>query len=445
MIDLANFPSGLIDAGAERNVLACIVKSDDAWIKLPAFFGSEEFEVPVNKALWTVIDSLYTRGAAIDPVVVHEALPSEFQEELKDLGGWNYISTLRDLPIDPNNITHEAEKLIELSIRRRIAAAGELLKEEAKARKELKAVREDVENIFAGIDKDENGEDAVNIAANGYDFIQNKMASPVDIPGVPSGFVEIDRVTQGFQSGRLYVVGARKKTGKSMLLLNWAKYIAVDMNIPILWISTEHTVEDEFSRLLSLTSGVYEMSINNGTFARVEAHVGRVADANDLIVSSPFHFVSMPFFSLDKIKRLTRKMVRVNGVRIVFFDFIKSPESEAGSKEWQELGRFTYGLKALGVRERVPIVSAVQINREGASNFRLDGEIDSDHFAGSDRIAQALSVAWVLRKPNQQEANGDAETFRVLKLTDNRHGPAGLKMLLDFHGETIKMSENKRL
>lgn len=445
MIDLKSFPSGLVDAGTERNVLACIVKSDNAWIRLPSFFGSEEFEVPVNKALWTVIDSLYARGAAIDPVVVHESLPTEFKEELKDLGGWNYISTLRDLPIDPSNVTHEAEKLVELSVRRRISSAGDLLKEEAKAHKDLSSVREDVEVIFAGIERNSEGEDAINIASNGYDFIQKKMANPVEIPGISSGFEEVDRVTQGFQPGRLYVVGARKKTGKSMLLLNWAKHISVDLGIPILWISTEHTVEDEYSRLLSLTSGVYEMSINNGTFARVEAHVGRVADANDAIVSSPFHFVSMPFFSLDKIKRLTRKMVRVNGVKVVFFDFIKSPENDGNNKEWQELGRFTYGLKALGVAEGVPFISAVQINREGQNNFRLDGEIDSDHFAGSDRIAQALSVAWVLRKPNQQEANGDSETFRILKLTDNRHGPAGLKMLLDFHGETIRMSENKRL
>ena len=440
-----NFPPSLIDAGTERNVLACIVKSDDAWIKLPSVFGEEEFEVPVNKALWTVLDSLYSRGASIDPVVVFESLPAQFQAELKDLGGWNYIQALKDLPIDPRNVTHEAEKLIELTIRRRIDKAGDKLKEEAKSREALARVREDVELIFSDIDKESSGDEVQNIATNGYDFIKNKMSNPSEVPGIHSGFLEVDRVTQGFQPGRLYVVGARKKTGKSMLLLNWARHIAVDQGIPVLWISTEHTIDDEYSRLLSLESGVYEISINNGMFSRVEAHVGRVADAQERIAHSPFNFVSMPFFSLEKIRRLTRKMVRVYGVKILFFDFIKSPESEANSKEWQELGKFTYGLKALGVAEGIPVVSAVQINREGQQNFRLDGEIDSDHFAGSDRIAQALSVAWVLRAPNNQEANGDSNAFRVLKITDNRHGAAGLKMLLDFHGETIRMSENKRL
>lgn len=445
MVDLVNFPPNLTDAGIERNVLACIVKSDDAWIKLPSVFSTEEFEIPINRALWTVIDSLYSRGAAIDPVVVYESLPSQFQDELKDLGGWNYIQTLKDLPIDPSNVVHEAEKLLNLSIRRRIALAGDKLKEESKSRDSIEKVREEVELIFSGIDRESDNEEVNNIAINGYDFIKTKMSNPSEVPGIHCGFDEIDRIVQGFQPGRLYVVGARKKTGKSMLLLNWARYIAVEHGIPVLWISTEHTIDDEYSRLLSLESGVYEMSINNGTFSRVEAHVVRVADAQDRIAAAPFHFVSMPFFSLEKIRRLARKMVRVYGVKILFFDFIKSPESEAGNKEWQELGKFTYGLKALGVAERIPVVSAVQINREGASNFRLDGEIDSDSFSGSDRIAQALSVAFILRKPNSQEANGDADSFRVLRISDNRHGPASLKMLLDFKGETICMTENRKL
>lgn len=444
MVDIVNPPQGLIDPGAERNTLACIIKSSDAWLKLPASFSAEEFGVPINRALWIVVDSLHSKGAAIDPVTVHEALPHQFQEELKDLGGWNYIQTLRDLPIDPNNVVHESQKLVDLSVSRRMYSAGEKIRDVSESNKTIPQKREAIELILSDIDN--SAEESVdNIATNGYDFIEKKMANPVEIPGIPSGFDEVDKTIQGFQPGRLYVVGARKKTGKSMCLLNWAKHISVDLGIPILWISTEHTIEDEYSRLLSLTSDVYEKAINNGTFSKVEAYMERVADANELIAKSPFYFASMPFFSLDKIKRLTRKMVRVHGVKALFFDFIKSPESEANSKEWQELGKFTYGLKALGVAEGIPVVSAVQINREGQQNFRLDGEIDSDHFAGSDRIAQALSVAWVLRTPNNQEANGDANAFRVLKITDNRHGPAGLKMLLNFRGETISLTENKRL
>ena len=88
-----------------------------------------------------------------------------------------------------------------------------------------------------------------NIGSNALEFIQDKIAHAAEVPGHPSGFPELDRSIQGFQGGRLYVVGARKKTGKSMVLLNWAKHLSLDKNIPVLWISTEHSQTDEFSRL----------------------------------------------------------------------------------------------------------------------------------------------------------------------------------------------------
>ena len=443
-MNLGAFPSAaLVEPGVERNVLACIIKSSDAWLRLSPEFGVEEFEIPLNKALWTVVDHLYSKGASVDPILIHESLPREYQQELEDLGGWSYIQVLLDLPLDPGNVEYESRKLLELSTRRRIAQAGNKIQQAATSVATLDEVRESIEIAINEIDKEQDG-GVSNIAVNGLEFLEKKMANPSETPGLPSGFPFLDKITQGFQPGRLYVVGARKKVGKSCLLLNWAKHLAVDLNIPILWISTEHTIEDEYSRLLSMTSGVFELSIQDGTFSQVETHVQRVADANERIEHAPFHFANMPWFSLEKIQRMARRMVRMHGVRIVFFDFIKTPESNANMQEWQELGRLAYGLKALAVTERVPVVSAAQINREGAQSFKLDGEIDSDYFSGSDRIAQALSVAWVLRPPTTKEA-GDPEQFRVLRCADNRHGPSGTKYLLDFKGDILTVAENKRL
>lgn len=433
-----------IDAGAERNTLACIVKSSDAWLKLPDGFSSDEFVIPLNKALYTVIDSIYGKGAIADVVTVYEALPGEYQREMdENLGGWSYLQALRDLPIDPENVTYEAQKLLDNSARRRINRAGTKLTELSASQAPLAEVREGVEVAISEIDKAE-GVEVANIGSRGLEFLEKRMAAPKEVPGLPSGFLEMDKAIQGFQQGRLYVVGARLKTGKSMLLLNWAKHLAVDCNTPVLWISTEHTQDDEFSRLLSLTANVQENLINNGIFSEIELYSERVAQALEAIQGSPFHFVHMPLFTLTKIKQLARKMVRVHGVRAIFFDFIKTPESELASKEWQELGALTYGLKALAAVEDIPIITACQINREGASSFKLDGEIDVDHFGGSDRIAQAMSVGFVLREPTKKEAD-DPDIFRVLRVARNRHGAAGQKYLLNFMGDVIKMSECKRL
>lgn len=445
MLDLSVFTvEPRIDVGAERNALACIIKTADAWLNLPDGFSSDEFAVPLNKALFTVVDSIYGRGAVPDVVTVYESLPPEFQKELdENLGGWSYLQALRDLPIDATNVLHEARKLLDCSTRRRINRAGTRLLELSTSEEPLSKVREGIEVAISEIDKAE-GTEVVNIGSKGLEFIEKRMANPKEVPGLPSGFEELDKAIQGFQPSRLYVIGARLKTGKSMLLLNWAKFLAVDSNIPILWISTEHSQDDEFSRLLSLTSTVQENLINNGIFSEVELYSQRVGEALEKIKAAPFHFVSMPLFSLQKIKQITRKMVRLHGVKALFFDFIKTPESDVATKEWQELGALTYGLKALAAAEDIPIITAAQVNREGASSFKLDGEIDVDQFAGSDRIAQAMSVGFVLRHPTNKEAQ-DPNIFRVLRVARNRHGAENQKYLLNFSGDIIKMTECKRL
>lgn len=435
-------PTSHIDPGVERNVIACIVKSQEAWLTASYTVDPQDFVVDINRALWVVVDSLYSKGAHVDPVVVFDLLSKEHKAELEDLGGWNYIQALQDLPINPNNVEFEVDKLLELSTRRRIENAGGQLKEISKEKKSIEEVQEDVETVFNSINKEED-EEIVNIADNGIQFLEKRLANVSEVPGLSTGFKSLDVVIQGLQSGRLYVIGAPQKTGKSMLLLNWARNIVVNEKQPILWISTEHSIDDEFSRLLSLESNVPEASINNGTFSKVDVYADRVDKAYHTIKGSPFYFLSMPLFTLDKIRRVTRYMARVHKIKALFFDFIKTNESGA-DKEWMQLGILAYGLKSLAMKEDIPVITACQVNREGKNNFKYNGDMDSNNFAGSDRISHAMSVGFVLRPPTEKE-NTNIEQFRVLSITDNRHGPSGRRFLLDFDGEVISMTENKVL
>jgi replicative DNA helicase len=429
----------LSDIRKEHLLLGTLMKGQESWMRLPEGFTADNFSQPLNRAIFYVLDDLYSKGKVFDPIQVADALPSDIQKELEGLGGWNFLSTLESLPVDPHNAEFIAKDLIELGTRRRIESAGTKISGMATDAASLDKIIENIEVVISDIEG--KGEFEVKtIGSDALEFIADKIAHSAEVPGLASGFSELDKSVQGFQGGRLYVVGARKKTGKSMILLNWAKHLTVDLGIPVLWISTEHSQTDEFSRLLSLVSEVREVTINNGTFADVPVHSERVERAIEKISDIPFYFCSMPGFSLGKIKRLTRKFARVYGVKALFFDYVKGTPDTANAKEWQELGILADGLKVLASTENLPVITAVQINREGAKEFKLGGELDSDYFAGSDRIAQLMSVGMILRKPTKKE-NPDAETFRVLQVVDNRHGPANYSMLLSFEGEIIKIRE----
>lgn len=432
-------PEKLADLRAEQKLLSTLLREQDAWMRLPEGFSAEALSSPLNRALFRVIDQIYAKNAVPDPIIISEALPHDMQAELEKIGGWGFLETLKDLPVDPRNVDYIAQDLLNLRTRRNIETAGHKIADMATDNQPVQKVIENIELVVNDIEGKGDTE-VVQIGKDAEEFIAEKIAHPAEVPGLPSGFPELDRSIQGFQSGRLYVVAAPKKTGKSMILLNWAKHLAIDMAHPVLWISTEHSQMDEYSRLLSLVSEVREVSITNGTFSEIPVHLERVDTAIKRVAEAPFYFCSMPQFSVSKIKRLTRKFVRVYGVKALVFDYIKAVADTANVREWQELGVLADGLKTLATTENIPVLSAVQINRVGRAEWKAGGEMDMDYVAGSDRIAHYYSVGMILRNPTKKESE-DHESYRVLEVKDNRHGPANYGMLCSFQGEIIKMSE----
>lgn len=433
----------LVDLRAEQKLLSTLLREQDAWMRLPEGFTPEALSSPLNRALFFVVDGIYAKGAHPDPILVSESLPKDMQGELEKIGGWGFLETLKDMPVDPKNVEYIAQGLIDLNTRRRIDAAGSTISSMANDPSPVPKVIENIELVVNDIEGRGDSE-VVQIGKGAEEFIADKISHPAEVPGLPSGFAELDRSIQGFQNGRLYVVAAPKKTGKSMILLNWAKHLSVDLGYPVLWISTEHSQTDEYSRLLSLVSEVREVSINNGTFSEVDVHLERVEKAVERLSVAPFYFCSMPQFSVAKIKRLTRKFVRVFGVKALVFDYIKAVADTANVREWQELGVLADGLKTLATTENIPVLSAAQINRAGREEWRAGGEMDMDYVAGSDRIAHYYSVGMILRKPTKKETP-DSEGYRVLEVKDNRHGPSNYGYLLNFQGEIIKLEEVKPL
>jgi replicative DNA helicase len=433
----------LVDIRAEQKLLSTLLRESDAWMRLPEGFSPETLASPLNRALYHVIDSIYAKNGHPDPLTVQEALPPDMQKELDKVGGWGFLGTLRELPVDTKNVDNIAQDLIDLHTRRKIESAGEQIGKMASDNRPVQKIIENIELVINDIEGKGDSE-VIQIGKGGQEYVENKISHAAEVPGLPSGFPELDKSIQGFQGGRLYVVAAPKKTGKSMILLNWAKHLSIDLGKPILWISTEHSQTDEYSRLLSLVAEVREISISNGTFSDVDVHMDRVEKAVTKLATAPFYFCSMPQFSVTKIKRLTRKFVRVYGVQALFFDYVKAVADTANVREWQELGVLADGLKTLATTENIPVLSAVQINREGRAEWKSGGEMNFDYAAGSDRIGQFMSVGMVLRKPTKKE-NPDYANYRVLEVTDNRHGPESYSMLLSFQGEIIKLSEVARV
>ena len=167
---------------------------------------------------------------------------------------------------------------------------------------------------------------------------------------------------------------AESKTGKSVTLLNWAKFIAIDSGLPILWIDTEQDDREQEMRLLSCVSQIPQDEIEYGLFME-DTEYGKSVDkirkikwATNLINSSQFHFVYMPDFTTEKISRvLTRKFHLKYGIVALFFDYLKlNTVISAKNNNLRSDEKLTFvasALKELGGMLKIPVFTANNENR----------------------------------------------------------------------------------
>jgi replicative DNA helicase len=433
----------LADPIEERNLIACVIRSQEAWLRVSDSVTVEEFVHPVNAALWTVIDDMREGAVVPSPVSVTDKLPRDIKDRVDGMGGWDYINTLMSIPIDPLNVEHHAKRLHELTILRRGKQAGETIQRLASKGGPSEPFLQKVEEIVNEI-PGTVGTDVIKLGSIVEDYVTEKRLNPKKLSGYSTGYPLLDSVVEGLHPGRLYVLGARTGQGKSVFCLNLVKNLAIDQEIPVLYISTEQTKEDEISRLVSIVAKMPETYLDNGTFISMNNYPQQVSDAELQIKDAPIWFSHDPMFSPQKLYRTIKKFVLTEKIKVVFFDYIRIPVGDVGSRDkWALVGDLAYGLKAIASDLGVPVISAVQVNRDGAEQFVATGEIDSTAFALSDQIVQASSVAMVMRPLNKSEKdkNPDFLSKRVITFAKNRHGSMSTKLLYMMETGYVKLSE----
>jgi len=189
----------------------------------------------------------------------------------------------------------------------------------------------------------------------------------------------------------------------SSVLLNWAKNIAFDSNIPVLYIDTEMKTEEQMSRLLSNMSGVRERYISNGSFVNEKRHLDAVMEASYKIRDNKnFYHKYLPGVSVESVIRLAKKYKHQKNIGVLIFDYIKLTDStmlKNNVKEHQALGYITATLKDLAGSLDIPVVTAAQVSREGSEK----GYLRSDMIADSDRLLRYCNNLLGLSRKTQEE------------------------------------------
>ena len=198
-----------------------------------------------------------------------------------------------------------------------------------------------------------------------------------------------------YEDGDLYIYGARRKAGKSLLLLEEGIDKA-SKGLHVLMTSTEMNDKKETLRLLSIISGIPIDDIKAG---KINEHTNgrqRYNDAIHFIKNAPFTREYDTDWTTDKLLiKLKAMKHRIGGCDFIIHDYIKDVKSKDSSAKYNELGRWADFLKnKIAGGFDVPVLSAVQLNRN------LD-------IADSDNIERYVTagIKWIQK--NKEEVLED--------------------------------------
>ncbi len=207
---------------AEQSVLGGMLLSKDAIADVLEVLRPGDFYRPAHQSVYDVILDLYSRGEPADPVTVSAEL--DRRGELRRIGGAAYLVTLTQTVPTAANAAFYAEIVAEKSVLRRLVDAGTRIVQYGYAGTEGQDVAEVVDRAQAEIfevTERRTTEDFVPLT----ELLQPTMDEIDSIAsrggislGVPTGFKDLDEITNGLHAGQMIIVAARPGVGKALAL-----------------------------------------------------------------------------------------------------------------------------------------------------------------------------------------------------------------------------------
>lgn len=454
--------------GSERAILSIAMTDPETLFDITVELEPEDFTNQANKYIYqlmlSILDNKYSNIGKVNPMIIHALAQNSGIEE--QIGGMNYLQMVAKTDAGQENLKFFLEKVKQASIRREAFRKAVTVMEEAVSSEEEDATtfisRQEEKFLDTVMKMENNTNDLVRIGDKIDVVLEKRETQPRDVLGIPTGFTEYDRATGGLVPSRLKVVAAPPKTGKSAHALNVGLNVALQ-GIPVLYIDTEMTSEEQIDRMTSIIATDYskvivpERLVTTGMYARNEKMKEAVDDyAKPLIREMPFFHVYLPDFTPEKIHNIARKFQRQHGITwngfenqfVLIFDYIKMDDSsfKGGQQEYIILGQTTNMLKnKVAGTMGIPVLAYAQINPRTGYGAE---DINSSHMSGSNRIVMFVNELSFLRRfsDNETAERGRVNGNRVWKLGESRNG-GSYEGWIDFTVEkgVAKMNELKNV
>ena len=422
---------------AEQAVLGAMLLDQDAALSAVEALDDSAFYRDAHRRLFRAMAGLLERGDVVDPVVLRNEL--ERRGDLDAVGGTDYIAELLDVVPTAANVEYHARIVKEKALRRRLIDVGTTIVQSAyESPHEVGALLDDAEQRIFEVSFQRGTQEVVRIKElmwQTMERIEARHRGDESVRGVPSGYADLDRKTNGFQQNDLIIVAARPSMGKTAFCLNVAANAALEAHVPTAIFSLEMSRNQLVERLIAAESFVDLHRLRSGLLR--DDDYPKMSRAAGLLGTAPLWIDDSPALTLLELRSKARRLKAEYGIGLFVLDYLQLLRGPSRTESRQEeISFISRSLKALARELETPVIALSQLSRAPEqrggdrrpqlSDLRDSGAIEQD----------ADLVIFIYRAemyPTLMErGEGAQEGVAELNLAKHRNGPTGT-IKLAFH------------
>ena len=252
------------------------------------------------------------------------------------------------------------------------------------------------------------------------DYLSSKKGTVI---GVPSGLIDLDEITSGFQDSDLIIIAGRPGMGKTALALTLLRNASIENKVGVGMFSLEMANHQLAMRLLCAEGRVDSHLVRTGNLPKsqwknLSLSVGTLAEA-------PIYLDDTPALSVLELRAKARRLKAEKNIGMIVVDYLQLMQGPRGvESRQQEISNISRSLKALAKELNIPVIALSQLSR--AVEQRSEKKPQLSDLRESGAIEQDADVVIFLYRPwiysGEEEDKGKAEII----VAKQRNGPTGV-------------------
>lgn len=409
---------------AEQATLGSILLEKDSILNCVEILQCEDFYKSAHQIIYKCALELFEKNQAVDLVTLTEELQKK--KQLDEVGGASYLATLMSSVPTAANVFYYARIVEEKAILRKlINHATQIVSMGYEEQEEARVLLDKAENLIFDVSqqKIKNFFTPIkDLLTESFEKIEDLYHSGNFITGVPTGFIQLDELTTGFQPSELIIVAGRPSMGKTAFCMNIAQFAAMQHKVPVAVFSLEMSKSQIVQRMLCSEARIDTHALRRGMMP--EEDWPKLSLAAGRLSAAPIFIDDSAGMSPLEIKAKARRLKAQYDLGLILIDYLQLIQTGLRvENRQQEISQISRSLKGLARELNIPVVAVSQLSR--AVELRSNQRPRLSDLRESGALEQDADVVAFIYREEYYKPKSSKKGIAEVIISKQRNGPTG--------------------